>query len=77
MQIIEAWPREYNTVHLPSPLGYRPLAPEAWLTSTARQAGMAVATLMPSRCATLTNSWNKTSVRPAQRETFNWNHTTL
>jgi putative transposase len=43
--LAERWRKHYNTVRPHSSLGYRPPAPEAWLTSTARQQGEPLATL--------------------------------
>jgi putative transposase len=43
--LAERWRVHYNTVRPHSSLGYRPPAPEAWLTSTTRQQGEPVASL--------------------------------
>jgi putative transposase len=46
--LAERWRIHYNTVRPHSSLGYRPPAPEAWLTTIARQEGPAIAALLPS-----------------------------
>jgi putative transposase len=43
--LAERWRKHYNTVRPHSSLRYKPPAPEAWLTSTARQQGESLATL--------------------------------
>jgi putative transposase len=43
--LAERWRKHYNTVRPHSSLRYKPPAPEAWLTSTARQQGEPLATL--------------------------------
>ena len=49
--LAERWRVYYNTIQPHSSLGYKPPAPEAWLNQVARQDGMAIATLSPSRPA--------------------------
>ena len=55
--LAERWRVHYNTVRPHSSLGYRPPAPEAWLTSTSWQHR----SVLRGRCATLTPHWYKTS----------------
>jgi putative transposase len=43
--LAERWRKHYNTIRPHSSLRYKPPAPEAWLTSTARQQGEPVASL--------------------------------
>jgi len=43
--LAERWRIHYNTVRPHSSLGYRPPAPEAWMTSTTRRQGEPVASL--------------------------------
>jgi putative transposase len=43
--LAERWRKHYNTVRPHSSLGYKPPAPEAWLSSAARQQGEPVASL--------------------------------
>jgi len=43
--LAERWHVHYNTVRPHSSLGYRPPAPEAWMTSTTWQQGEPVASL--------------------------------
>jgi putative transposase len=50
--LAERWRVHYNTVRPHSSLGYKPPAPEAWLTSTTWQHGEPVASLPAPRAAT-------------------------
>ncbi len=45
--LAERWREHYNTVRPHSSLGYRPPAPEAWLTENARRLGEPFASLTP------------------------------
>ena len=58
--LAERWRVHSNTVRPHSSLGYRPPAPEAWLTSTSWQHRSE----LRGRCATLTPHWYKTSGNP-------------